>query len=655
MAKQRIIQNSFNAGEVSPRFDGRGDFVKYKSALKTCLNFIPMVTGGAARRPGSRWVAAVLDSSKKTLLRHFEFNDTQAYILEFGNTYVRFYREGGRIEDTAVNITGAADNGSGLIRITATTHGLATNDYADIAGVVGTTEANGDWKVTKIDNDNFDLIGSTFATAWTSGGTSRKIITLTTPYLEAELFDLTFAQSADTMWICHRNHKPQKLTRSAHITWTLTDYAPTGDPFTATDNYPGAVGFYEQRLVLASTNDDPQKLWLSDSGGFDDLGLGTALDDEAIQLTVASGEVNVIQWLAKARELAVGTISGELEVHGGGTNTPITPTSRKSDDVGGRGSARVAPVKSGNVLLFLQRSRRKLREHRFDIDSEGFKSEDLTVLAEHITDGGTSGGVTQLARVKDPEPIVWATRGDGVLLSMTYENEQDVVAWARHIFGGAFSTGNAVCDSVAAIPHPDLDRDQVWVIVKRTINGATKRFVELIENKMSLSDHYPDMQVDSGLTYSGAAVATISGLDHLEGETVDIVANGAVRPTQVVTAGAISGLDPTVTQAEVGLAFESELVTLRPELSQLGTIQNMQQSMNEVWVRFYQTLGAEINGQQQAFRKSGEPMDSPPSARDIDIETHQTGWDREGRITVKQTQPLPMTVLFVAGNLNVGD
>jgi hypothetical protein len=651
MAKQKIIQNSFNAGEVSPIFEGRGDFVKYKNALKTLENFIPLVTGGVKRRAGSRWVAEVLDSSKATRLIPFEFNDEQAYIIEFGNTYIRFYREGGRIEAAAKTITGAANNGSGLIRITASSHGYSTNDYVDIAGVVGTTEANGDWKITVISSSTFDLVGSTFSNAYGSAGTAREIIQVTTPWLEAELFDLQFTQSADVMWVVHRNHKPRKITRSSHVAWTLANYAPTSDPWTSSNNYPGAIGFYEQRLVLASTNTDPQTLWFSVSGNFDSHALGSAAADDAIKVTVASGQVNVIQWLAKSRELAVGTIGGELEMSGGGSNDPITPTNRKSKDVGGRGSARVQPVKSGNVLLFLQRAGRKLRELRFDLDADGFTSEDLTVLAEHITDGG----VTQIAAQQEPDPIVWCVRGDGVLLSLTYEKEQDVVAWARHIFGGVFSTGSAVCESVAVIPHPDIDRDQVWVVVKRTINSVTRRYVELLENKMSLSDHYPDMQVDSGLTYSGSAVSTLSGLGHLEGQTVSVVANGAVRPSVAVSGGAIAGLDPTVTQAEVGLPFESTLETLRPEISGLGTIQNLRQSYNRIWVRFYQTLGAEINGQQKTFRKAGDPTDSPPSVQDVDLRTMETKWDREGRITVKQTQPLPMTILFVAGDLNVGD
>jgi hypothetical protein len=163
MPKVSPIQNNFNGGELSPLLAGRVDFDQYRTSLKTCENFIPLVQGGLTRRPGTYFAAAVKTSTLKTRLVPFEFSTTQAYILEFGDQYIRFYMNNGRIE---------------------------------VAGVP---------------------------------------VEVVTPYVEADLFQLRFTQSADVLYIVHPSYKPRTLTRTSHTSWTLANFAALDGPYLPTN------------------------------------------------------------------------------------------------------------------------------------------------------------------------------------------------------------------------------------------------------------------------------------------------------------------------------------------------------------------------------------------------------------------------------------
>ena len=180
--------------------------------------------------------------------------------------------------------------------------------------------------------------------------------------------------------------------------------------------------------------------------------------------------------------------------------------------------------------MFVQRASRKVRELVYNFDSDSYQAPDLTVLAEHITDSG----ITEMAFQQEPDNIVWCVLTDGRFVGMTYRREENVVGWHEHIIGGSFGSGNAVVESVAVIPG-DLNEDNVYLVVKRTINGATARYIETFSNFDFGTDVQDAFFVDSGLTYSGSAATTISGLNHLEGQSVSILANGATHPNKTVS------------------------------------------------------------------------------------------------------------------------
>jgi hypothetical protein len=358
---------------------------------------------------------------------------------------------------------------------------------------------------------------------------------------------------------------------TANADWSL-------GAFSDTTGHPSCVTFFEQRLIFAGTTSEPQTIFFSKSGDYENMDAnigGTIADDDAIIYTIASNQVNAIRFMTATRTLIIGTAGGEFTVSGGGTDSAVTPTNILIKKQSNHGSANVDAIAVGNATLFLQRAKRKIRELAYNFDVDGYLAPDMTILAEHVTEGG----LIQLAYQQEPNQIIYAARADGELVGLTYQREQQVTAWHRHIFGGIFGTttitvtdyanitngtrivlnksngekttftsatavtaglfhtttsnnqtainlktlidantdftatvstnvvtitevvstglgyltassfdtarltatnqGKVVCESVAVIPTDDAEY-QVWVIIKRTVNGITKRYVEYL-------------------------------------------------------------------------------------------------------------------------------------------------------------------------------
>jgi hypothetical protein len=648
------IQTNYTAGELSPRLSLRVDFNKYANGLETQENYITLPHGGVSRRNGTHFVAEVKTSATATRLIPFEFSTTQAYIIEVGDQYMRFYRDNGRIEVASVP-----------------------------------TE-------------------------------------IATPYLEADIFDLTFAQSADTLYICHPSYAPRKLTRSSHTSWTLTTvsfwdgpyldanlFTASGSPlsitltpsaatgsgvtltasanlFVSTDvgrsirilegavwgwatitdytsateveitinstltdttsksewrlgawsdttGYPSAVTFFEERLAFGGSTEQPQTVWLSVSSDYEDFTPG-ADDDDALTYTIAANKVNAIKWLASSVGLLVGTVGGEFALFGG-NDSPLTPTNVTVRRQSTHGSLSGTIALVGNAALFIQRSGKKIRELKFDAAGGTYLATDLTLLAEHIT----TPSIVDMSYQQEPDSIVWLVRSDGVLVSLTYNPAQEIIALARHT-----TDATGLFEAVATIPSSDGSYDETWVVVKRTIDGSTKRYVEYFD---------PNLQMDCALTYDGSATTAVSGLDHLEGEVVVSVGDGAVYPRETVDSGEITLDGPAAQEIHVGLHYNSTITTLRPEVKMPdgGTSQGKRKKWSEIFVRVVDTLGMTIEGDQYPFRSASDPMDAPPPEFDGDVRVSNSGWDRNGQLTFSQIQPLPSTILGHYGRLEIED
>ena len=745
MARVAVQLTNFTGGELSPRLDGRNDLAKYASGCKTLQNMIVYPHGSAARRSGTSFVAEVENSAEKTRLIPFEFSTTQTYILEFGNEYIRFYKDGGAILEANKTITGITQANPGVVSITA--HGYSNGDTIVISGVVGMTQVNGKrFKVANVNTNDFELqdidgvdVDTTSFTAYASGGVANRVYQIATTYETADLFQIKYAQSADVMYLCHPEYSVKKLSRTGHTSWTITEVDFTNGPylddnitavtlsssahtvgtgrtltasaatfvstdvgrlvrfregygkitaftsttsvtwtiiedtnsgsastdwglgaFSDTTGYPSCVTFYEQRLVFAGTEAQPQTLYFSRSGDYENMFEnrgGTIADDDAIIYTIASNQVNAIRFLSATRTLIVGTVGGEFSVSGGGSDDPVTPTNILIKKQSNHGCANIDAIPVGNVTLFLQRAKRKIRELAYNFDVDGYVAPDMTILAEHISESG----VNEMSYQQEPNQIIWGVREDGQLIGLTYQREQQVVAWHRHIFGGAFSTGNAVCETIATIPTDDKEY-QSWVIVKRTIDGVTRRYVEYLNQfDFDEDDDTSFNFLDSQLSYNGSATTTISNLDHLEGQVVSVLADGSTHPDRTVTNGSIT-LSRSSTKVKVGLPYTSILQTMRIDAgSQNGTSQAKTKRIYNITVRLYESIGVEVgpnlnNMEEIPFRSSAQLMNQPIPVFTGDKEVEFRGnYETDGFIFVRQTQPLPLTVLSLYPELITND
>ena len=537
MGKQLLSIPSFTAGELSSSMEGRTDFAKYFNGATNIENFVVMPHGPITRRPGTYFVSEIKTSANKTRLIPFTFSTEQTYILEFGNQYIRFFKDDGQIVEANKTITGITAANPAVV--TSSSHGYNNGDFVTISSVVGMTEVNGKtFKVADKTTNTFELqdvdgndINSSGYTAYSSAGVANRIYQITTNYTTAQLFDLKFAQSADVMYICHPSHEASKLSRTGHTSWTLSevDFAETGPymdanttattltpassgtgtgvnitassttginggngwqttdvgrilkfnsgeavitartnttvvvctitkAFTNTDatasfqlgsfsdttGHPSVVTFFEQRLVFAGTSDQPQTMFFSKSGDYENMTTGTDADD-AMVYTIASNQVNAIKAMKATRTLIVMTTGGEYAVSAG-TASAITPTNISIVKQSNYGSAGVDALSIGNATIFLQRAKRKMRELAYNFDTDGYVAPDLTILAEHITDSG----ITQMDYQQEPYSIVWGARTDGVLAGLTYNRLENVVAWHRHIIGGkSDTTKNIIQQSIS--------------------------------------------------------------------------------------------------------------------------------------------------------------------------------------------------------------
>jgi hypothetical protein len=850
---------NFTAGELSPRLDGRIDLAKYTNGVTNLENFIVHPHGGVTRRPGTEFIAEIKTSALSTRIFSFEFSTEQTYIIEAGNEYFRFYRNGGQIlsggsaveistpyatadlfelkfaqsadvmyivhpshkprkltrtshtawtltevpfsfgpfldENTsATTITSNARTGT--VTLTASADLFVSSDvgrlvkiYDGFAKISAFTNAT---TVSAVVQDNLngraELLPEYTATtiSFTEGDPSStgnehndRIVDSAKAFKDqgfvvGQLITVSGASSDN-----NGDHLIAEVTDDTILTSPSDDLAAqsAGSSFTivgkleATDEwslgafsdttgYPGAICFFEERLVYGGTTSQPQTVFFSESGGFDQFN-GGAQDADAMIYTLASSQVNVIRALAPSRTLIILTTGAEFAASSGTTADPITPTNIQIKRQTTYGTADVQPVTSGSAVLFLQRAKRKIRELQFNFDVDGYIAPDMTILAEHVSEGG----FVELAVQQEPDNVIWVVRSDGQLCGLTYRREEQVVAWHRHIIGGIsgaatitvtdfsnIATGtklvltksdgstvtitcqgagagtpdsnkffhnesnnttadnlftllnglddftvanpaanvvtvkettragtgflsiesddttrlattnqaNALVESVAVIPG-DLDEDEVYVVVQRTVNGATKRFIERLTDIDFGTAATNAFYVDSGLTYSGSAATTISGLTHLEGESVTILADGAAHPNKTVSSGAIT-LDRSATKAQIGLGYTSQLKTMRIEGgSAQGTSQGAFKRIHDVTVRLFRTVGAKVgssstNNDLIPFRSSADEM-----GQALDLFTGDkaiefpNGYDTDAYVFVKQEQPLPMTVIGIYARMEVFD
>lgn len=455
---------------------------------------------------------------------------------------------------------------------------------------------------------------------------------------------------------------------TADVVNTLTSTAAKTDwrlgVWSGTTGYPAVAAFYQDRLFFAGATSYPQRIDGSNTGDYENFAPsatdGTVADSNACAFTLNSNDVNVIRWLAPTdKGLAVGTVGAEWFVKPADSSGALSPTNVSADPSTTFGSANARPVQSGKSTLFINRSKRKLRDLRYVFQNDSFEANDLTLLAEHIT----LGGIQALAYQQNPQSIVWSYRADGTLLGMTFEKDQSVTGWHRHKIGGAFGSGDPVVESVSCIPVSDGSRDELAVIVKRTINSATVRHIEYLTKLWEHGDAQEDAYqgADGGLTYDGTATTTIGSLFFLEGQTVRVLADGAAHPDCVVTNGKIT-LDRSSSVVQIGLGYNSDAAMLRIDAgSQDGTSQGKMQRIHRVIFRLHDTLGMKVGPDFDSldeiiFRTASGDLGAAVPLFSGDVEkTWRGGYSTENLVCWRWYQCFPGTVLAVMPQMKTED
>ncbi len=420
--------------------------------------------------------------------------------------------------------------------------------------------------------------------------------------------------------------------------------------FSGVRGYPRTVTFHEQRLCFGGTASQPNTVWCSKVDDFEDFQLGSK-EDDGLSFTIASNEGNRINWIFSQKQLIVGTSGDEWTVGGATDSEPFSSTNISARRQASYGSKYMRAVLLNDVLLFVQRRGRKVRELVYKFEQDGWVAPDLTVLSEHVT----QGELVELAFQQQPDAVLWAVRGDGVLIGMSYERDQEVVAWHRHMTDGAF-------ESAATVYGLGGDDDEVWFAVRRTINGQTKRFIERFKPdfRNSFDTEAKDnwWYLDCAARYEGVQVQVITGLSHLEGKTVGVLADGAAQPSAVVTSGEITLAKPA-SKVLVGLPFTSLLQPMKLDYDmQDGPTRGRKKRLNRVEVSLFKSLGgqASTNGSEWLWmypRDFDDPMDASPPPFSGDTEVVLAGnYSEDADLYLRQTLPYPLTVRALVAKLD---
>lgn len=594
-SESRLAQFNFSRGEISPLLHAHVDLEMYKAGLSVCENWLPLPHGVLTARPGTRFCGMTKFNDKKCRLERFVFARNDAYCLEIGDKYIRFWRDGGRILDT-----------------------------------------------------------------------QDAIYEVVTPFTEDQVFDLSIKQNDNDMYFAHEAHPPQLLHRNDHADWTFSAISFTAQPSEwVADNYPRVVGFNQQRLCFSSTPNQRKTFWMSrmpdgDSNTrFTDFTVG-ALDTDALKFSLTD-EDNAVEWMASERGLAVGTSGSTRLISSADTSGAITATSLSDQKQTGDGVSGIAPLKTSRGLLFMGKSNRRLHQFKFSLEEDSYISPDITEASEHIT----MGGIADAAFTQDPYSIAWMVRNDGQLIGCTFVPEQNVIAWHRHKLGGQTEECAWGCaESVAVTPKGEVDI--LFILVKRVVNGHTVRMVECMEQHhrpANDQDREGMFYVDAGGTYTGSVTEAIGGADHLIGENLDVLADGAAQPKVAVQSDGSFTMANGNSAAAVtfGLPYRSHARTLRPMTDKVtGVALGRKSSVKLAAVDVQDAASLSIGADEESatdvnFRRTGHAYGKPPPLYTGDVSQFvDGGFNAQSGLSLMAKGPVASTIRALAMEVRTG-
>jgi hypothetical protein len=684
------------------------------------------------------------------------------------------------VRGIGVNISAITQANPAVVTVVAA-HQFQLGDPINISGVVGMTQINGWFTVSDI-TPSTELklhvyatgvdVDSTAFTAYSSGGTvqyGNQTNDLTNFYKLTSIatngFDESVASVAGSVannlsvsgasnnlsWTAvtgalrYNVYKQQSglygyIGQTEGTTFNDNNIAPDMgitppivDPvFASAGNYPQAVSYFEQRRVFAGTTNEPQSMWMTRSGTESDMSYSLPVkDDDRINFRVAAREANTIRHVIPLTQLILLTSAAEWRVSPINSDA-ITPTTVSVRPQSYVGASNVQPEIINNSMVYCAARGGHVRELGYSWQSNGFITGDLSIRAAHLFD---NFNIVDMCYAKSPQPLLWFVSTTGKLLGLTYVPEQQIGAWHQHDTDGVFESCTVVAEG---------NEDSLYVIVQRTINGNSVRYVERMATRQVnlLKDCF---FVDAGSTFNGTNLTattvtvtggttwgpadvltitassslfvwpgttdvndaivltdstgasyrlkilatssptvatakvdkvipvalratpttvwafardTVSGLSHLEGKTVSILADGAVMP-QVVVTGGVAVLERASVVVHVGLPYQSDLQTLPVALNIDAFAQGRVKNVNQAWIRVFQSsgifVGPDANKLTEAKQRTTEPYGSPPALKSDEVSVAMTPtWAQSGQIYIRQSDPLPLTIVGITTEIVVG-
>jgi hypothetical protein len=681
MAQARTLQRSFAGGEITPEMYGRIDDIKFQTGLALCRNFVTKPHGPAENRAGFKFVREVKDSTKRVRLIPFTYSTTQTMVLEVGDQYIRFHTQGATLLNAGVpyevatpyleahlfdlhyvqsadvlSIVHPGYQSRELRRLGATSWTLTTVSTASpIAAPTGVSAAatghsvdkyTYTYVVTALDADG---VSESVASAEASDGgnlfETGGIVTVSwSAVAGASRYNIYKLSGGLYGYI---GQTAGLSVVDDNIVADLSKTPPIYEnPFSGSGNYPGAVSYFGQRRVFAGTTNKPQNVWMTKSGTESTMSYSLPVrDDDRISFRIAAREANTVRHIVPMGQLLLLTSSAEWRVTSQNSDA-ITPSTIDVVPQSYVGASNVQPQIVNNTAIYCAARGGHVRELAYNWQASGFLTGDLSLRAPHLFDGFD---IVDMAYSKSPYPVVWFVSSSGKLLGLTYVPEQQVGAWHQHDTDGFFESCAVVAEG---------QEDALYVVVRRTIGGVQKRFVERMETR-AIADQADAFFVDCGATYDGTPVTTISGLSWLEGKTVNILADGAVHPQRVVTSGSIT-LDQPASKVQVGLPITADMQTL-PFSAQIDNAfgQGRTKNVNKAILRVHQSsgifAGPAFDKLTEAKQRTTEPYGTPPALKSKEISIAVTPqWGDGGQLCIRQTAPLPLTVVSLTIETEVG-
>jgi len=642
------FQTNFVTGELDPLLRARVDLQQYNNALAKATNVVIQPQGGLRRRPGLKHILQLPNTGTESAangvrLVNFEFSVDDSYMLAFVATRMYVIKDGVLITNIngsgnnylATSITGAMLDDLCWVQ-SADTMILVHEDLAPIKLVRGATDA--DWTISTITFDSIPLYAFTIsvsnpaATITPSGVTGNLTITASasvftsghvnqyingTPQGRAKI--LEYVSGTEVKVVTEYPFFSTAAISSGN--WELeTGYEGV---WSAGRGWPRSVTFHEGRLYFGGSKSRPSTIWGSKVGLFFDFSATELLDDDAVEATLDTSQLNVIVDLLSGRDLQVFTTGGEFYVPQSGTDpiTPLTLTFKNVSKNGTKPGTRVETIETGSI--FVQRQGKALNEFLFSDAQLTYVTSRISLLSGHLLKGPKRIALRRATSTDEGDLLLVVNDTDGTMAVFSVMRSQQVVAPSEYITDGSFV-------------DVQTDVQDIYIASKRTFDGTDYYFVELFQD-----ERFTDC------AFIGNAAANATSLPH-EGKALNIICDGVPQANETVSSGSVTFDRASTTSYEVGLPFTVYAKTMPAEIQlQTGTRVSFKKRIVQVSAVVNDSQHININNQLVPFRNFDNPLLDLPIQEFTGVKRLDgiRGYDREAAIEITQTLPLKMTLL----------